>query len=71
MEDKNASIEYYLHSGCHIQATHEIFQLEVTRLKHLLTNSNFRMKLIDKSVQKFIGSQSKQATKTATSPDED
>ena len=63
-------IKTFLHRGYHISSTPELFQLEVARIKQLLTNNNFPMKLIDKTVKKFIESKANQQNNTATATDE-
>ena len=53
---KSGIIKIFLHRSYHISSTPDLFQLEVTRIKQLFTKDNFPMKLIDKTVQKFIES---------------
>ena len=41
-------IDSYLHKAYDVSSNNEIFETEVTRIKLLLTNNNFLMRLIEK-----------------------
>ena len=58
-------INSYLHRAYHVSSNNEIFETELTRIKQLLTNNNFPMCLIERTVSKFL------ATKTQTSTNEE
>ena len=52
-------IKTLLHRGYHISNDWETFHIEIVRIKQLLTNNNFPMKLIDETINKFIASKFK------------
>jgi hypothetical protein len=43
-----------LHRGYHISSSWDLFHTEVTRIKQLLTNNNFPMTLIDRTINNFV-----------------
>ena len=47
-------INSYLHRAYQVSSNNEIFETEVTRIKQLLTNNNFPMCLIERTVSKFL-----------------
>ena len=51
---KTAVIKALLHRSYHICNTWESFHSEIDRIKQLLTNSKFPMKLIEDTIKKFL-----------------
>jgi len=51
---KTGVIKTLLHRGYHISSSWELFTTEIDRIKQLLTNNNFPMNIIDKTVQEFV-----------------
>ena len=44
----------FLHRGYHVLSDWKVFHLEIERIQQILTNNNFRKKLIDSTIEKFL-----------------
>ena len=53
---KVSTIKTLLHRGFAVSGSWSAFHAEVTRIKCLLNNNNFPIKLIDKEIKKFVNS---------------
>ena len=53
---KTGVIKTLLHRGYHVSSNSDTFQKEVQRIRQLLTDNNFPINLINKTIDKFIAS---------------
>ena len=51
---KVSTIKSLMHRAFHVSSTEALFEVEVKRIKQLLTNNNYPMKLIDDEIKKFL-----------------
>ena len=57
---KKGVITNMLHRGFNISSNMQLFQQDIRRLKQFFSNNNYPMKLVDKCIESFLQSKSRQ-----------